>query len=272
MAKAKTGASQWNTKRLSSTEDVRDFLLTTIHTSWLWRGQSTSHSAGLLPTIDRESRSSLNRAAKLSMERSSINLFRSSFARPATDSERLAATDDISTLMLLRHHSVPTRLLDWSRSSLVALFFASEKHDAKDGELWGFNWNDYKTPAESQWKKWKETTVDNSGDPNRFDAKLTAFRLKQPPNWIVAATYTLGFARNDVQQSVYTMTAQFGIDHANRLAHLLPAAQSRQKYTLAATAKAQVRRLLREEHGVWTGTMFPDAAGAANVAAGVFAQ
>jgi len=47
------------------------------------------------------------------------------------------AISDWEALLISRHHGLPTRLLDWSGSSLVALFFACQSHDKDNGEIWG---------------------------------------------------------------------------------------------------------------------------------------
>ena len=49
-----------------------------------------------------------------------------------------AANETAGWLFLMQHYGLPTRLLDWSESALVALFFAvreREYHDS-DGALW----------------------------------------------------------------------------------------------------------------------------------------
>ena len=44
--------------------------------------------------------------------------------------------DHVSWLFLMQHHGAPTRLLDWTKSVLVGLYFAVNQHHSEDGELW----------------------------------------------------------------------------------------------------------------------------------------
>lgn len=54
--------------------------------------------------------------------------------------ENLPLRDDhLSWLIIMQHYGVPTRLLDWTESILVALYFAVSKNQDRDGELWAMN-------------------------------------------------------------------------------------------------------------------------------------
>lgn len=42
-------------------------------------------------------------------------------------------------LFIMRHYNIPTRLLDWSESPLVALYFAANENPKKDGAVWALS-------------------------------------------------------------------------------------------------------------------------------------
>ncbi len=44
--------------------------------------------------------------------------------------------ESIDWLFIMQHHGIPTRLLDWTESPLIAIYFAVYKNDDVDGALW----------------------------------------------------------------------------------------------------------------------------------------
>ncbi|HSE59161.1 MAG TPA: FRG domain-containing protein [Nitrospiraceae bacterium] len=252
----------WPTKTLKSVEETLKVLEELCGKRWLCRGHSKDYD-NLEPTIDRNGMRGLSRLDKLKLERQSIELFRSTARFFASPGEQLALTDDIITLMVLRHYGVPTRLLDWSASPYVAAYFAVCDHEQKSGELWSFDEPLYVKEGRKQWKRWPETTKDGSGDPSQFDAKLTAFLLEEPPDWFCCGFYEEGFPRQHAQAGAHTITARFGRDHADAIANLLPRRSSYRRYIISASIKPEIRKILHDEYGIWRGSLFPDSAGAA---------
>ena len=109
--------------------------LVTPRSLWLYRGQSRA-SWHLTPSIERKRYSNTVRESESQM----IADFR---AHAPLGCKDVPGFDDrASWLSLMRHHGVPTRLLDWTYSPMVALFFAFEDRDPdmeKDAAVWAVN-------------------------------------------------------------------------------------------------------------------------------------
>jgi len=176
----------WNTTPLTSEEQALELFADLRARRWLCRGQSRPYG-GLVPSIDRRPRERLSRGEKLTLERQSIDLFRSTARFFAAPGERGALADDIVALMVLRHYGVPTRLLDWSLSPYVAAYFAACSDDKEDGHIWSFDEPLYEIEGLKQWQRWPETTSDGSGDPSKWAPGVTAFCLNEPPNWFICS-------------------------------------------------------------------------------------
>ena len=96
----------------------------------LWFRGCTNKGYSLLPSLTRDD-------APLHLEQSFLNAFKQNAIqfldhRPNSEWE---------WIFLARHHTVPTRLLDWTESPLIGLFFATQESKAPpaqptDGALW----------------------------------------------------------------------------------------------------------------------------------------
>jgi hypothetical protein len=99
----------------------------------VYRGVSDADNHDLIPGIGRIPRFSLDSCQPFSdFEQEILHSFRLR-ARGVTGCE---PKDNWEWLALAQHHGVPTRLLDWTTSPLVALYFATEANaDFSTGEL-----------------------------------------------------------------------------------------------------------------------------------------
>ena len=259
----------WDRVLLGAEAEVISTLAELRGKRWLCRGHSM-HYPSMHPSIDRGPLKHLTRVQKLTLERQSIDLFRDTARYFAHPGEQGALVDEIVTLMVLRHYDVPTRLLDWTKSPYVAAYFAVCDHEAEDGELWSFDYPTYELRGKQQWMKWPNTTVDGSGRDDKFDAKLTAFTVDEPEDWFTCGFYSPGFPRQLSQDGVFTLTSRFGRDHSEALQRLLGRKSCCRTFVIPAALKPALARILREKHGIWQGSLFPDSAGAAATAKSVF--
>ena len=114
------------TYKLDSIGDAVE-IATTLSGSW-FRGHPRVHEE-LVPKLLRE-----KYVSHASLELSLIEAFKR--VAPALDANVPKQDDNIAWLFLMQHHGVSTRLLDWTKSALIALYFVVVEHETEDGELW----------------------------------------------------------------------------------------------------------------------------------------
>ena len=242
---------------------------------WIYRGQSRANWS-LEPTIER-------RVPKESTRVSESQLLWD-FKRLATP---LAATapdfdDTPSWLAMMRHHGVPTRILDWTDSPYVALFFACDDATRQDDDpdqkssVWALNATLIRDKMETQISRvvpkrasWKQ--LDLSGREHFDEVALYTFDEDEykdegliaelPPRW--------ANARMAFQQGTFLLNCNHRLSFMQSLERMMDGA--------SLSSDLWVRKLvfpwtLREK--IWTFlydrnihplTLFPDLDGLAHL-------
>jgi hypothetical protein len=194
-----------------------------------FRGQDDI-SWGLIPSICRGEQEPLKR------EYEHLKRFRQMAPRFID----LQPRDEWEWLFLMQHYGVPTRLLDWSESPLVGLYFAvsNAKHDASDAALW------VSLPASLNQKTGWEDLQSKAGIPffgmdRQLDAYLTSNVINTPTtskSGPIAAAAPRTSARIAAQLGVFTV---FHADFSP-----LETIDDRQhvwRYKIPSTAKQRIR-------------------------------
>jgi type I restriction enzyme M protein len=101
----------------------------------IFRGVSDLDAHKLVPPIGRKPRWSGLRLNKLaSTERGMLKRFKQEGAPFVS-----APLSDWEWIVLARHHELPGRLLDWSKNPLVALYFAVQRGNEREGAVYAEN-------------------------------------------------------------------------------------------------------------------------------------
>jgi hypothetical protein len=111
---------------------IEDMVKVAKTLSFYWfRGHDKTYN-NLLPKIYR---SEYLNGPRIGVDQSILERFK--LSAPSLMRSKIPKwDDDLAWLFLMQHYGAPTRLLDWTKNSLVALFFAVGQEFDSDGELW----------------------------------------------------------------------------------------------------------------------------------------
>ena len=166
-----------------------------------------------------------------------------------TPSEAYMASQTVmSRLVLMQHHGVPTRVLDWTASPWVAAYFAAQSPADEDGFVWAFSLDAEQAGRPSKWNSLAPLAHEKS--PNKFfDSLETA------PQFVMVYSLNIATPRTYAQQALVTLAHPWNHDHVALLGRCL----NEQKGTvlkIPASLKKGLMERLRKMN-VSGATLFP---------------
>ena len=168
---------------------------------WWFRGHGKT-CGNLTPKVFRSKEAT-------SLEKSMIGEFVR--VAPALATAPVPARDDyLAWLVLAQHHGLPTRLLDWTESILVALYFVVEEEVGSSGELWAFDPMALRPPPGSVCSPEDDfpAAIAEDAFPDRSSWTSTSVAQDTPRDLVqhpYPAFPSLRFPRMVAQSSVFTI-------------------------------------------------------------------
>lgn len=235
---------------------------TTLSLSW-FRGHSRTWGQ-LTPRVFRPEWAGDYLLFRPDVEFTMLHSFRRS--APAVLSTLPPWSDLPLWLLLMQHHGTPTRLLDWSESVLVALYFAVSADPSEDGELWAL----YPDSLNQRSGIFGKPTMDSTlvqflakeFAHNSPDQLAREMRLEERPRFPLAFQPPLLFPRMVAQHSAFTVHPR--PEQGCSMTDLLTEPEHLVRYVIPAEAKPRLRRDLTSL-GVTRGSLFPDLDGLSQV-------
>lgn len=246
------------TYKLTRIEDVIK-IATTLTRSW-FRGHSKIWG-NLTPGIFRKEYERFVTPYNPDVEKFLIEGFKR--GSPALADRLPNIEDHIAWLFLMQHHGGPTRLLDWTESALVALYFTVYKDPDENGELWAMYpdalnkcSNIDGIPLLSDPKPYYLASEPMLTENERTNLSIKLFGYRDPkPNFPIAIQPPMTFPRMVWQLSTFTIHPKSS--NGNKIEELLQQKEDLVKYIIPANYKKDLLAALAEL-GINRRTLFQD--------------
>jgi FRG domain len=196
-------------KLVSSWEELHALLAKMSDTAWIFRGVSSPEHLPI-PSIGREA---IYGGYKQAQE---VRLFEE-FKNRAVSLVHAADFDDWSWLAYAQHIGVPTRLLDWTASPLVAVFFALQANVDTDRAIFCVKYSRYIHEVERKGRSPFDCTEGRFTPPLLFDrvrAQRGLFTIHPHPTKVFYRnTMRMIQIPNALVRTFRKRLFKYGIDH-----------------------------------------------------------
>jgi hypothetical protein len=221
----------------------------------MMRGQSNAEW-GLKPSIARLMPDTFYTSRAVYTEQSALKMFKDE-AHLYVGREFLPNENDlIGWWCLMQHYQAPTRLLDWTLSPYVGLYFAVERDLAQDGTVWCVRRADLFNAMQEAHKDYK--TIWEHKEALSGNGFREMLQSEDPTNkmWIVDGEKKS--ARMIAQKGVFTVCHNIQSDHAGCIERAFESSGKCEMYKLVIPKELKPNFIKKlREINVNANTLFP---------------
>lgn len=261
-------AQQWCRLR----DELESFVVGTAGytgNDWVFRGEPRWYR-NVLPLMDR----ALGRDCpggihgRLQAELLAMLRFHQHAPRYLDDIQRSTLQEYMQAQIVMRHYGAPTRLLDWTESPWIALYFASGEHlpsggetseasSVQDGRILAFDRRQLENVIKERFEY--ESRAHAEMVPNEagyiIPKMLTTQFADTVKEWVVCYhRHAEKFPRLIVQQGLFTLASKPWVDHWETVNKLIP--NHTRVIRVPGSLKLAVRRYLAQM-GLTAASLFP---------------